>query len=198
MGAVSGRKVEVLKHRLLLDDFFQVEEAVVSFEKTDGTMSEPVRRLDLKREDAVCALVVSKAKGTVVLVRQFRYAALSRNQAYPLELVAGLVDQGEPPQDAIRREILEETGFAVGALTRLFTFYPSPGITSERGIIFYGETEGTEPVEKGGGLAEESEDIAVVEVPFAEAFAMVEGGEIYDGKTIIGLLWLKDKLHATP
>lgn len=191
-------KAVIEKCRLLLDDFFKVEEAFVSFEQRDGSMSPPVRRLDLKREDAVCALVVNKAHGTVILVRQFRYAALSRGEAWPLELVAGLIDQGETPEDAIRREILEEAGYAVGTLTRHFTFYPSPGITSERGILYYGETAGDKPVAEGGGLAEESEDIAVVEMPFAEAFAMLDRGEIVDGKTLIGLLWLREQMHRTP
>jgi ADP-ribose pyrophosphatase len=190
-----NKKVEVQKTTLLLDGFFKVEEAYVSFEKTDGTMLGPVRRLDLKRDDAVCALIVNKAKGTVVFVRQFRYAAHSRGQAYPLELVAGLIDKGEAPEAAIRREILEEAGYAVGPLRHVSTFYPSPGITSERGILFYAETLGAEPVEAGGGLADETEDVERIELPFEQAFAMIESGEIYDGKTIIGLFWLKDQLH---
>lgn len=193
---MSGKRTVIQSLKTLLDGFFRVDEAMVSFEKTDGTMSAPVRRLDLVRKDAVCALVVNKAKGTVVLVRQFRYGALSRDQAYPLELVAGLIDAGEAPVDAIRREILEETGFAVGPLTQLFTFYPSPGITSERGLLFYGETLGSVPVEAGGGLADETEDIEVVELSYAEAFAMLDSGEIYDGKTLIGLLWLKTTLQG--
>lgn len=191
-----SKKVDVLSRTPLLDGFFKVEEAVISFEQKDGSMSAPIRRLDLVREDAVCALIVNTAKGTLVLVRQFRYAGLSRDQAFPLELVAGLVDADEAPEAAIRREILEEAGYAMGPLTRVCTFYPSPGITSERGILFYGETEGADPVAAGGGLAEESEEIEVVELTFAEAFAMVANGEIFDGKTLIGLLWLKDKLHS--
>lgn len=193
---MRDKKVDVLSRRLLLDGYFKVEEAVVSFEQKDGTMSAPIRRLDFLRGDAVCAVLVNKAKGTLVLVRQFRYAGLSRHQAFPLELVAGLIDVGEAPDAAIRREILEEVGYAVGPLTRVATYYPSPGITSERGILFYGETEGTEPVAAGGGLAEESEEIDVVEMPIAEVFAMIETGEIYDGKTLIGLLWLKDRLRS--
>ena len=193
---MTAKKVDVLSRRLLLDAYFKVEEAVISFEKKDGSMSAPIRRLDFLRGDAVCAVIVNKAKGTVILVRQFRYSALSRGQEFPLEIVAGLIDEGEAPDVAIRREIMEEAGYAVGTLTKLSTFYPSPGITSERVILFYGETEGSEPVSAGGGLAEEGEDIAVVEVPFKEVFAMVESGEIYDGKTIIGLLWLKDRMRV--
>ena len=193
---MTAKKVDVLSRRLLLDAYFKVEEAVISFEKKDGSMSAPIRRLDFLRGDAVCAVIVNKAKGTVILVRQFRYSALSRGQEFPLEIVAGLIDEGEAPDVAIRREIMEEAGYAVGPLTKLSTFYPSPGITSERVILFYGEIEGGEPVSAGGGLAEEGEDIAVVELPFEEAFAMVESGEIYDGKTIIGLLWLKDRMRG--
>lgn len=188
------RKAEIKSHRLLLDDWMQVEEAYVSFEKRDGTMSEPVRRLDLKRKDAVCALVVNKAHGSVVLVRQFRYAALSRGDAWLTELVAGLIDEGEAPEQAIRREILEETGYAIEKLERLYCYYPTPGITSERGILFYAETKGSEPVAAGGGLAAESEDIEVLDIPFADAFAMLDRGEIIDAKTLIGLMWLQIKM----
>ncbi len=191
-----SRKAVVLEHRVLLDGFFRVEEVKVSFEKRDGSMHEPVRRLDLVRADAVCALVFNKARGTIVLVRQFRYAGLSRGHGWPLELVAGLIDADEAPEDAIRREILEEAGYAVEKLERVMAFYPSPGITSERGILYYAETAGAEPVAAGGGLAEESEDIEVLEVPLAEAFAMLDRGEIIDGKTLIGLMWLRERLRG--
>jgi nudix-type nucleoside diphosphatase (YffH/AdpP family) len=186
-----SRKAVVEQHRVLLDDFFRVDEAFVSFEKCDGTMSEPVRRLDLVRADAVCALVLNRAHDTMILVRQFRYAGLARGHGWPVELVAGLIDAGEAPDAAIRREILEETGYAVEKLQRVMAFYPSPGITSERGILFYAETAGAEPVAAGGGLAEEHEDIEVMQVPLAEAFAMLDRGEIIDGKTLIGLMWLR-------
>lgn len=188
---MADRKTVIEQRRPLLDDYFKVEEAVVRFEKRDGTMSEPVRRLDLVREDAVCAVLVNKARGTVILVRQFRYGALSRGQAYMTEIVAGLIDHGEPAEEAITREILEEAGYGVGKLERIACYYPSPGITSERGILFYAETSGPDPVAAGGGLAEESEDIEVMDVPLPDAFAMLDSGEIVDAKTLIGLMWLR-------
>lgn len=191
-----SRKAVVSERRLLLDDFFQVEEVQVSFEKRDGTMSGPVRRLDFIRADAVCALVVNKARGSIVLVRQFRYAGLARGHGWPVELVAGLIDAGEAPGAAIEREILEETGYAVEKVECVMAFYPSPGITSERGILFYTETAGAEPVAAGGGLAEESEDIEVLEMPLAEAFAMLDRGEIIDSKTLIGLMWMREKMRV--
>ena len=186
-------KVVVESRELLLDCFFQVEAALVSYEKFDGTMSPPVRRLDLKRGDAVAAILVNKARGSVILVRQFRYATLAKGEGWLTEAVAGLVDEGETPDDAVRREILEETGYEAGTLERIFCFYPTPGITSERIILYCAETRGAAPVAKGGGLAAEHEDIQVIELPLAEAFAMLDRGEFVDGKTLIGLMWLRER-----
>ena len=76
------------------------------------------------------------------------------------------------------------------------TFYTTPGFCSERIALFYGETRDAEPASKGGGLAEEGEDIEVLELPYADAFAMLDRGEIVDGKTLIGLLWLRNVLRA--
>lgn len=187
------RKVVVSRRSLLLDDFFKVEEAQLSYERFDGTMSAPVRRLDLKRGDAVAAVVFNRAKGRVILVNQFRYATLARGEGWMIEIVAGLIDADEAPEEAVRREILEETGYAVEEPERISCFYPTPGITSERIILFYAETGGADPVAEGGGVADEHEDIQVLELSPEDAFAQVESGAIADGKTIIALMWLKQR-----
>jgi nudix-type nucleoside diphosphatase (YffH/AdpP family) len=188
-------KAVVEKCRVLLDGFFHVEEVDVSFELRQGAMSSAVRRLNLKRKLAAALVLVNPAKQTVILVRQFRYAALEHGNAWMVEVVAGLIDAGESPEAAIRREAVEEAGYDVGKLELITTFFTTPGLSSERIALFYGETKGAEPVAKGGGLAAEGEDIEVLELPYAEAFAMLDRGEIVDGKTLIGLLWLKDKLQ---
>ncbi|HUO98538.1 MAG TPA: NUDIX hydrolase [Rhizomicrobium sp.] len=191
-----AKKTVVESRTLLLDDFLKVEAATLSHERFDGTMSEAVRRLDVVRNDAVAALVVNKARGSVVLVRQFRYATLSRGEGWLTETVAGLVDEGEVPEDAVRREILEETGYEAGVLEPVFTFYPTPGITSERIVLFCAETRASKPAGKGGGVADEHEDIEVIELSFADAFARLDRGEFADGKTIIALQWLRERLRA--
>ena len=190
---MADRKVVIDKRALLLDDFFKVEEVHVSYEKFDGTMSPPVRRLNLKRGDAVAAVLHNRARQSVILVNQFRYATLSRGGGWMTECVAGMIDADEAPEVAIRREILEEAGYATEKLERISCLYPMPGITSERIILFYAETRSDGPVAKGGGLAEEGEDINVLELPLDEALRQVESGEIADAKTIIGSLWLKDR-----
>ncbi|MDE1937671.1 MAG: NUDIX hydrolase [Alphaproteobacteria bacterium] len=187
------RKVVVEKRSLLLDDYFKVEEAYVSYEKFDGTMSRPVRRLDFVRGDAVAAILFNTQRKRVILVSQFRYATLSRGIGWMTEAVAGLIDSGETPEEAVKREILEEAGYEVETLERIFRFYPTPGVTSERVILYYAETRGDEPVAKGGGLAHENEDIQVVELPLDLAFAQIDHGEIVDAKTIIGLMWLRQR-----
>jgi ADP-ribose pyrophosphatase len=187
-------KAVVHERTVLLDDFLKVEAATLSYERFDGTMSPPVRRLDVARNDAVAAILVSTARGSVILVRQFRYATLSRGEGWLTEAVAGLIDEGEAPEAAVHREIFEETGYEVDLLERIATFYPTPGITSERVVLFCGEARGDAPTGKGGGVAAEHEDIQVVELTFADAFARLDAGEIADGKTIIGLQWLRQKL----
>lgn len=188
------RKASILNRRVVLDGFFHVEDVSVSFELQTGAMSPPVNRFNLKRELAAALLLDNKERGSVILVRQFRYSSLAHDGGWLTEVVAGLIDKGETAEEAIRREAVEEAGYEVGALIPITTFYTTPGICSERIALFYGETTSAEPVATGGGLAEEGEDIEVLEVPYAEAFAMIDRGEIVDGKTLIALLWLKSRL----
>ena len=188
------RKVVVEKRSLLLDDYFKVEEAYVSYEKFDGTMSRPVRRLDFVRGDAVAAILFNKQRQRVILVSQFRYATLSRGSGWTTEAVAGLIDPGETPEEAVKREILEEAGYEVETLEQIFCFYPTPGITSERIVLYCAETCGDGPAVKGGGLEHENEDIQVLDLPLDEAFAQLDRGDIVDAKTIIGLMWLRERV----
>ena len=188
-----SRKVDVLGRTVLLDGFFHVENAEVSFALHQGGMSPPVHRMNLKRKLAAALLLDNPSKGTVVLVRQFRYSSLEHDTGWLTEVIAGLIDEGETAEQAIRREAVEEAGYEVGAVEEVTTFYTTPGICSERIALFYGVTTTAEPVAAGGGLAAEGEDIEVLELPYAEAFAMIDRGEIVDGKTLIALLWLKNK-----
>ena len=101
-----------------------------------------------------------------------------------LEAPAGLLD-GDDPETAIRREAEEETGYRVDAVTFLGEYFMSPGSVTERIAFFSGSYRAGERVSEGGGLAGEGEDIEVVEVTLSEAVAMVERGEIVDGKTVL-------------
>jgi len=135
-------------------------------------------------------LLFDPARGSVVLTRQFRFPAYVNGRADGLlvEACAGLLD-GDAPEDAIRREVAEETGYAVRAPRKLFEAYMSPGSVTEKLHFFVAAIDAGERtrdrVGAGGGDASEGEDIEVLELPLAEALAMVGRGEIEDGKTIL-------------
>jgi ADP-ribose pyrophosphatase len=188
-------RVDIERTRLILDDFFKVEEAYLSFEQFDGTMSPVVRRLSFERGDSVAALLHLAGRDSVVLVNQFKYPAYRHGRAWTTEVVAGMIDPGESPEQAARREILEETGYRVDNLVHISTFFVSPGGSSERIVLYYAEIAGGSPDERGGGVADENEDIDIVELPVHEAFHQVDNGEIADAKTIIALMWLRERLR---
>ena len=183
-------RFEVKTSRRILDDVFHVDESLVSYERFDGTMSRPLRYLTFVRGDSVAAILVNRRRGTVILTRQFRYPTTGNTSGWMIETVAGMLQAGESPEAGMRREIEEETGYRIGALTRISTFFVSPGGSSERVILFQADVDESDKVSESGGLMAEGEDIEIVSLTFAEARAMVASGAIADAKTIIGLQWL--------
>ncbi|RKY00792.1 NUDIX hydrolase [Candidatus Poribacteria bacterium] len=183
------RKVEVLERELLYDGFFKLERAVVRYEKFDGSMSEPITRLNLERGDSVGVLLYNPETDSVVLVEQFRYPAYVRGgPGWLLEIVAGMKGENEDSIRVARAEAIEEAGYEIRRIERLTSFYLSPGGCSEKLDLYLGYV-GRRSGE-GGGVREEGEDVRVVELPFEEALRMVDEGRIMDAKTIVALLWL--------
>jgi len=189
-------RVDIKENRRVMDDFFKVEEVHLSFEKFDGTMSPVVRRLNFERGDSVAALLHHTERNTVLLVNQFKYPSYEKGPGWITEVVAGMIDKGETPEEAIHREIQEETGYGASRVDHISTFYVSPGGSSERVILYYAAVSGAGSSDKPGGLATEDEDIKLVEIPFADAFSQLRRGEIADAKTIIALMWLEARLGA--
>ena len=105
--------------------------------------------------------------------------------------IAGVLGPVENLRAAVRREILEETGYTTEKLDPISSFYLSPGGSSERIPLFYAEAGIRAFGKSGGGLEEEGEDIEVVEIPLEKAWGMLEEGRIVDAKTIIALQWLR-------
>lgn len=189
------RKVLIEKKKRIFDDFFKIDEALLSYEQFDGRMSPVVRRLNFERGDAVSALIFNPKRQVIILVNQFKYPTFEKGPGWITETVAGMINENENTQDAIRREVLEETGYEVSTAELISTFYVSPGGTSERIFLYYVEVDDNNKTSEGGGLAEENEDIINVEMSLDEAIAKFKNGEIIDAKTIIAVLWLKSR-HA--
>jgi ADP-ribose pyrophosphatase len=185
------KKVEVLQKKRVFDDFFKIDEAVIRFEKFNGQMSPPVKRLNFERGDAAAVLIFNPETQKVILINQFRYPTYDKTGGWLIEIVAGMVDKNETPVECIRREILEETGYQVKHLIPIQSFYPSPGGSSERIFLFYAEVNKSDKVTKGGGKETENEDIQVVEFPLPDLWKKLNEGKIMDAKTSIALLWFK-------
>jgi nudix-type nucleoside diphosphatase (YffH/AdpP family) len=188
------KRVEILSRRRLLDDFFKVDEVLLRHERLDGSMSQTARRLTLERGDGEAALLYRPGSHRLVLVRQFRYPTCARGPGWLLEVVAGILGGDESPETAMRREIAEETGYAVATLRLISIFYLSPGGSSERIYLYFGEIDEAAPRGAGGGLAEEAEEIEVVELTAAQAWQALDNGGIVDAKTLIALMWLRQRL----
>lgn len=186
-----NKRVIVFSHQRILDGFFKVDRAKVSYERYDGTMSPVVTRLVFERGDSVAVLPYDPQRGEVVLVQQFRYPAYVRDgDGWLWEIIAGAQEEGRSPEEVARAEALEEAGYKLDALRHVATVYPSPGGTSERMHIFIATIAPQGRVGRGGGLAESGEDILVRTFPLKEALRMIEDGRIVDAKTIIALQYL--------
>lgn len=144
------------------------------------------------RGNGAVILLYNKVLQTVILTRQFRMPTyINGNQSGMLiEACAGLLDK-DNPEDCIRRETEEETGYKINHVQKVFEAYMSPGSVTEKLYFFIAEYAKEMKVNEGGGLEHEQESIEVLELSFEEALRMIENGEINDGKTIMLLQYLK-------
>ncbi|MFI8527395.1 NUDIX domain-containing protein [Promicromonospora sukumoe] len=151
---------------------------------------ETQQRETYDRGDGAVVLPYDVERGRVLLTRQFRYPAYVNEHpdGMLVEAAAGLLD-ADDPITAIRRESTEELGVTLGELTHVLDAYMSPGSVTERLHFYAAPYTPADRTGAGGGLEEDGEDIEVLEVPFAEALAMVRDGRIVDGKTILLLQW---------
>jgi nudix-type nucleoside diphosphatase (YffH/AdpP family) len=156
------KRIEILNQRVVFDDVFKIEEVTLRFERFNGRMSEPVRRLVFERGDAAAALLLNRDMQKVILIKQFRYPTHKKGPGWLWEVVAGMVDQGEQAEETIRREVLEEVGYQVGDLQSIATFYVSPGGSSERVVLYNAEVSEADRVATGGGCAADPRGVKTV------------------------------------
>ncbi|MGM0824909.1 MAG: NUDIX domain-containing protein [Pseudomonadota bacterium] len=182
--------VELLKRETLHQGFFRLEALELRHRLFEGGWSDVMRREVHHRFDAVGVLLYDPEHDTLVLVEQFRAGAVDDpHTPWKLELVAGLVEKGESLESVARREALEEAGCRVGRLTKVHTYYPSPGACNERVTLFCGlvNTQGLGGIH---GLDEEHEDIRVHVVTFPTAWELLSQGRLDNAMCLIGLHWL--------
>ncbi len=196
----ESRKAVIHKTTRLFNDFFQVDEVMVSHQRMDGTMSSDERRLIFERGDAVAIVLYDPDRKSVIIVNQFKVPSLvARRRDDPntadgwvTEATAGMIDKGETPEKAIIRETLEETGYRIVNPKLISKFFSSPGGTSERIFLYFAEVRDSDKVGGGGGVP--GEDVTVLRMPVHELFDQLDKGSIEDPKLAIGAYWLKDYL----
>lgn len=177
--------VQILEKKLLSDNWYKLWRYTFEIIRSDGT-KETQNREAYDRGNGATILLYNTEQKTVILTRQFRMPTFVNGNpdGMMIEACAGLLDEDDPEQ-AIRRETEEETGYKIGAVQKVFEAYMSPGSVTEILYFFVAEYTAAHKVNDGGGVAHEQENIEVLELPFSQALEMVKQGEIKDAKTIM-------------
>jgi nudix-type nucleoside diphosphatase (YffH/AdpP family) len=176
--------VRIRRKELLHEGWASVARYTIDVRRKDGTTQEVVREIE-HHGNSVAVLPHDPDRGTVLLTRQFRLAAqLNGHSGWLIEACAGMIDEGETAEQAVRREAREELGVALRALWKFADTFVSPGASMEKATLFLARYAPSDRVSPGGGV-DHGEDIEVLELPIAEAAGGIKDGSIVDAKTII-------------
>jgi nudix-type nucleoside diphosphatase (YffH/AdpP family) len=180
-----SERIRIREVTVLSDDWYLLKKTTFDFHRSNGRW-QTLSRETYDRGNGAVVLLVNSEKQTLILTSQFRYPAFVNGltDGMLLEACAGLLDS-EDPEETIRREVEEETGFRIGPPRKLFELYMSPGSVTEKLFFFIAEYDHANRSSPGGGDHTEGEDIEIVELAFDQAFAMMTNGEILDAKTMI-------------
>lgn len=190
---MHNTNVQIEKTEILSDNWYILKKVTFSIQKKDGSFQQQSREA-YDRGNGAAILLYDKSTGNVILTRQFRLPSfLNGNETgMMIEVCAGLLDN-DNPEDCIKRETEEETGYEVSHVEKIFEAYMSPGAVTEILHFFIGEYSKEMKINDGGGLDDEGEDIEVLELSFDEALKMIETGAIKDAKTIMLLQYVRLK-----
>lgn len=186
-------KIHVVNTEILSDNWYTLKKVTYEFEKNGVVHTHTREAYD--RGNGATILLYNVASGNVILTKQFRLPTFINGnpQGMLIEACAGLLDLDQP-EACIRRETQEETGYQVKEVRKIFEAYMSPGSVTEILYFFIAEYDGSMKHNEGGGVAEEQEDIEVLEIPIDQAMHMIASGDIKDAKTIMLLQYVK--LHG--
>lgn len=178
-------RIKNLEKTLLSDNWYTLNKFSFDYQKPDGSWERQEREA-YDRGNGAAILLYNTKKKTVILTRQFRLPSYVNGNAdgMLIEACAGLLDDHNP-EDCIRKETEEETGFRINNVHKVYEAYMSPGSVTEILHFFTAEYTDAMKVSDGGGLDAEQEDIEVLEFSFTEALEKMASGEIKDCKTIL-------------
>jgi nudix-type nucleoside diphosphatase (YffH/AdpP family) len=184
----TNPRIRVTDVRLLSDNWYRLHTTTFDIQDADGAWSTQSRET-YDRGNGATILLYDLERRTVLLTSQFRYPAYVNGHpdGNLIETAAGLLDDDDP-LTAIRREAREETGHEIGEVSPVFEAYMSPGSVTEKLFFFAAPYSPDTRADAGGGLADEGEEIELLEIDFDEALGRI-GVDIIDAKTIMLLQW---------
>ena len=182
---MANSKIKNIEKKLLSDNWYTLNKFSYDFQANNGEWVRQEREA-YDRGNGAAILLYNADNKTVVLTKQFRMPTYvnGNDDGYMIEVCAGLLDD-DNPEDCIKKETEEETGYRLNNVKKVFEMYMSPGSVTEKLFFFVAECDDKMKVSEGGGVETETEDIEVLELPFKEALGMIESGHIEDAKTII-------------
>src|SRR3954447_9195589 len=186
-----NKNVKILMTEVLSDNWYTLKKVTYEYLKKNGKWQTQSREA-YDRGNGATILLYNKEFKTVILTRQFRMPSFINGNpdGMLIEACAGLLDK-DNPEDCIRRETEEETGYKISDVRKVFEAYMSPGSVTEILYFFVAEYSKQMKVNEGGGIEHEQEDIEVLEITLDKALEMIASGEIKDGKTIMLLQYAK-------
>lgn len=186
-------RIKIKETQLLSDSWYVLNKVTFDYLRKDNTWETQVREV-YDRGNGATILLYNTERKTVILTRQFRIPTYlnGNTDGMLIEACAGLLEK-ENPEDCIRRETEEETGYVLKDVRKVFESYMSPGSVTEILYFFVAEYSKDMKISDGGGLKKEQEEIEVLEVSLDEALAMIDTGAIKDGKTIMLLQYARLK-----
>jgi len=188
---MNNERVKIKETEILSDNWYTLNKVTFDYQKQNGEW-ETQSREAYDRGNGSTILLYNKESKKVILTKQFRLPTyINGNESgMMIEACAGLLDKNNP-EDCIRRETEEETGYKINKVKKIFEAYMSPGSVTEILYFFIAEYDQSMKVNEGGGLVEEQENIEVLELNLDDAYQMIEDGKIKDGKTIMLLQYAK-------
>tara|TARA_B100000674_G_scaffold380091_1_gene322760 strand:- start:67 stop:591 length:525 start_codon:yes stop_codon:yes gene_type:complete len=166
-----------------------MNEITLKYKKYNGTWSKEMKRELFGGAQVSAVLPYDPSKKEIILIQQFRPGTISKNLGnYLDEIVAGIIDPGEEPEDSARRECLEETGCEVKKIIPIQGYFPAPGSSESFYHLFLAEVESFKG-QRIMGLKDENEDILVKSYKISEVKEMLQKGKIINGLTLIALQW---------
>lgn len=185
--------VSIEKTEILSDNWYTLKKVTFTIKKENGDTETQSREAYDRGNGAVVLLYNTHSKN-VILTKQFRLPTYINGNptGMLIEACAGLLDN-DNPEDCVKREAEEETGYKISKVEKIFEAYMSPGSVTEILHFFIAEYSDNMKINEGGGLEDEGENIEVLQLPFDETLSMIDNGEIKDAKTIMLLQHLRLK-----